>query len=104
MMSLKKIAAVMPDIVFKGGTSLSKCYHIIKRFSEDIDDQPPHTRDFSRELGGFLLKNIYTYGIINTWIKHRIFQYQKMLRMVVDMCILCSIISYGLPNIESPYS
>ena len=22
---------------FKGGTSLSKCYHIIKRFSEDID-------------------------------------------------------------------
>ncbi|MCR5517614.1 MAG: nucleotidyl transferase AbiEii/AbiGii toxin family protein, partial [Lachnospiraceae bacterium] len=34
---LKKIATVMPDIVFKGGTSLSKCYHIIKRFSEDID-------------------------------------------------------------------
>ena len=24
---LKRIAAVMPDIVFKGGTSLSKCYH-----------------------------------------------------------------------------
>ncbi len=24
---LKKIADVMPDIVFKGGTSLSKCYH-----------------------------------------------------------------------------
>lgn len=34
---LKRIAAVMPDIVFKGGTSLSKCYHLIKRFSEDID-------------------------------------------------------------------
>lgn len=34
---LKKIATIMPDIVFKGGTSLSKCYHIIKRFSEDID-------------------------------------------------------------------
>lgn len=34
---LKRIAAVIPDIVFKGGTSLSKCYHIIKRFSEDID-------------------------------------------------------------------
>lgn len=34
---LKRIASVMPDIVFKGGTSLSKCYHIIKRFSEDID-------------------------------------------------------------------
>ena len=24
-------------IVFKGGTSLSKCYNVIKRFSEDID-------------------------------------------------------------------
>ena len=23
--------------VFKGGTSLSKAYHVIKRFSEDID-------------------------------------------------------------------
>jgi predicted nucleotidyltransferase component of viral defense system len=34
---LKRIATVMPDIVFKGGTSLSKCYRIIKRFSEDID-------------------------------------------------------------------
>ena len=34
---LKRIAAITPDIVFKGGTSLSKCYHIIKRFSEDID-------------------------------------------------------------------
>jgi len=26
-----------PHIVFKGGTSLSKCYGLIKRFSEDID-------------------------------------------------------------------
>lgn len=34
---LKNMVSVMPDIVFKGGTSLSKCYHIIKRFSEDID-------------------------------------------------------------------
>ncbi|MGV8944865.1 MAG: nucleotidyl transferase AbiEii/AbiGii toxin family protein [Lutibacter sp.] len=25
------------EIVFKGGTALSKCYHIIERFSEDID-------------------------------------------------------------------
>ena len=23
--------------IFKGGTSLSKCYHLINRFSEDID-------------------------------------------------------------------
>ena len=25
------------EIVFKGGTSLSKCYDVINRFSEDID-------------------------------------------------------------------
>lgn len=35
------------DIVFKGGTALSKCYNIIERFSEDIDlvvlRCPPHT-------------------------------------------------------------
>lgn len=34
---LKKIAEKQPDIVFKGGTSLSKCHKIIKRFSEDLD-------------------------------------------------------------------
>jgi len=25
------------NFIFKGGTSLSKCYHLINRFSEDID-------------------------------------------------------------------
>ena len=34
---LKKLTEIMPEIVFKGGTSLSKCYHVIQRFSEDID-------------------------------------------------------------------
>ncbi|MBP6986009.1 MAG: nucleotidyl transferase AbiEii/AbiGii toxin family protein [Alphaproteobacteria bacterium] len=28
---------ISKDITFKGGTSLSKCYGIISRFSEDID-------------------------------------------------------------------
>ena len=34
---LKKIVSKQPNIIFKGGTSLSKCYKLIKRFSEDID-------------------------------------------------------------------
>lgn len=34
---LKELVSVSPDIIFKGGTSLSKCYHLIDRFSEDID-------------------------------------------------------------------
>ena len=34
---LKGISERQPDIIFKGGTSLSKCYKLIDRFSEDID-------------------------------------------------------------------
>jgi len=34
---LKKAKEVVPGLVFKGGTSLSKCYKIIDRFSEDLD-------------------------------------------------------------------
>ncbi len=36
-MILKLLAKNAPEIVFKGGTSLSKCFHLIDRFSEDID-------------------------------------------------------------------
>ena len=34
---LKKASEKIPGLVFKGGTSLSKCHKIIDRFSEDID-------------------------------------------------------------------
>ncbi len=34
---LRSIVQKEPRIIFKGGTSLSKCYGLIKRFSEDID-------------------------------------------------------------------
>ena len=36
-MILKKLSNECPECVFKGGTSLSKCHHVIERFSEDID-------------------------------------------------------------------
>ena len=36
-MILRKLSARLPYIVFKGGTSLSKCHNVINRFSEDID-------------------------------------------------------------------
>lgn len=35
-MILKELSKRAPKCVFKGGTSLSKCYHVIDRFSEDI--------------------------------------------------------------------
>lgn len=34
---LQRIVTRLPNIIFKGGTSLSKCYKLINRFSEDID-------------------------------------------------------------------
>lgn len=34
---LKELTARVPNLLFKGGTSLSKCYKAIDRFSEDID-------------------------------------------------------------------
>ncbi len=36
-MFLRALSAKLPTLVFKGGTSLSKCYKLIQRFSEDID-------------------------------------------------------------------
>lgn len=34
---MKELTIVYPKLIFKGGTSLSKCYDVIDRFSEDID-------------------------------------------------------------------
>lgn len=36
-MILRKLSEDQGFVVFKGGTSLSKCHKVIKRFSEDID-------------------------------------------------------------------
>ncbi|WP_449316459.1 nucleotidyl transferase AbiEii/AbiGii toxin family protein [Rubneribacter sp.] len=36
-LALKSIARTDPEIVFKGGTCLSKCHRAIARFSEDVD-------------------------------------------------------------------
>lgn len=36
-MALKSLADKLEDMVFKGGTSLTKCYQLLDRFSEDID-------------------------------------------------------------------
>ena len=43
---LQKLCVNLPNLIFKGGTSLSKCYNVIKRFSEDIDV----TVDFENKL------------------------------------------------------
>lgn len=35
--TLKALSKKLKDMVFKGGTSLTKCYQLLDRFSEDID-------------------------------------------------------------------
>ena len=37
VLMLSEITAANPAVVFKGGTSLSKCHRAIDRFSEDVD-------------------------------------------------------------------
>lgn len=36
-MVLREVTSRNPRVVFKGGTCLSKCHHVIDRFSEDVD-------------------------------------------------------------------
>ena len=36
-MILRQLSKLAPETVFKGGTALAKCFHLIDRFSEDID-------------------------------------------------------------------
>lgn len=55
---LKKIVEKQPQIIFKGGTSLSKCYKVIKRFSEDIDLNLEYTTKPSMSLRKQLKNNI----------------------------------------------
>ncbi len=52
-MFLETLSKRVPNLLFKGGTSLSKCYKIINRFSEDIDltlDADNQTQEKKRNL------------------------------------------------------
>ena len=57
-MILKLLAQVEPRCVFKGGTSLSKCHHVIERFSEDIDITFSDTLTQGRKLKNDTIDNI----------------------------------------------
>jgi predicted nucleotidyltransferase component of viral defense system len=51
---LKELVKKYPNLVFKGGTSLSKCFHVINRFSEDVDITLS-----DKEIGTKLRSNFY---------------------------------------------
>ena len=67
---LQRIVAQLPNIIFKGGTSLSKCYKLIDRFSEDIDlniDTETHPTEGQRkELKETIVSIIDEFGFTLT--------------------------------------
>ncbi len=81
-------------IVFKGGTSLSKCYNLIKRFSEDIDFS------INRDFLGF--SGVLTKGQIR---KLRKASHNFILNKLPDI-LLSELKKYGIEkkhfNIEVP--
>lgn len=63
---LKEIVERCFDIIFKGGTSLSKCYGIINRFSEDIDlglDTSKATQGMKKRLKSCIIEAITALNI-----------------------------------------
>lgn len=55
---LKEIVTRDPNFIFKGGTSLSKCYKIINRFSEDIDLNYDHNSKLPSETKRIFINEI----------------------------------------------
>lgn len=74
---LKLIRSNFPDVLFKGGTSLSKGYGIINRFSEDIDLSMISTNSMSegqRRALNHTIENAFTeldLPLINNDIKYK---------------------------------
>ena len=57
---LKELSQRVPTLIFKGGTSLSKCHKLIDRFSEDIDltlDENHQTQGQKKMMKAQLVKS-----------------------------------------------
>lgn len=101
-MILRLLAADQPAVVFKGGTSLSKCYKVIKRFSEDIDitidkdltwgqkKKIKETIKTAASVLGLQIPNIDKTQSRNSYNKY-IFEYDTVLRKT-DPAIIPSVI------------
>lgn len=65
-MFLEALAKRVPNLIFKGGTSLSKCHKIINRFSEDIDltlDAKSQTQGNKRNLNHEVIEVCHELGL-----------------------------------------
>ena len=66
---LKELTARVPNLLFKGGTSLSKCHKIIERFSEDIDltlDENHQTQGQKKQMKAELVEACEVLGLYLT--------------------------------------
>ena len=67
---LKELAKRLPNLVFKGGTSLSKCYDLIKRFSEDIDitikeEKPTESQRIKIKTAMLEVLDLFNFQLLN---------------------------------------
>lgn len=63
---LKELTEKVPSLLFKGGTSLSKCHKIINRFSEDIDltlDENHQTQGQKKQMKAALFEACEVLGL-----------------------------------------
>ncbi len=62
---LRELTKRIPELVFKGGTSLSKCHKIIDRFSEDVDlsTDVPVTQGRRKQIKKILQEVINNLGL-----------------------------------------
>lgn len=80
---LQELHKRMPNVLFKGGTSLSKCYKLINRFSEDIDltlDINNQTQSNKRKLSHTIIEvcNELGFELIN---KSNIYSRRNIINM-----------------------
>ena len=86
--ALDKISSLDPEhshIIFKGGTSLSKVFGVIKRFSEDID------LSISRECLGFSEASYLSQGMSNKEIDRRLDELKKRCSEYISQKLLPSL-------------
>lgn len=78
---LRELTKRIPELVFKGGTSLSKCHKIIDRFSEDVDlsTDVPVTQGRRKQIKKILMEVINNLGlkIVNIAETHSRKDYNK---------------------------
>lgn len=112
-MILRELASRLPYVVFKGGTSLSKCHKAIKRFSEDIDitidtkisrSQKRELRDNIKEIAEGLKLKIPNIEEIQSGMDYNQYklEYQSVLKETEDAVLAEVILETSFTEISFP--